>query len=153
MTIYTDASGVALAFYCPPLEIGFQSDLPERPPLEGPESEIFYDEALAVCSAIDWAASLTPRPKRLAVFSDSDNTVSMYNTLRAKPAYNGIIMHSVNTLLACNMQIRVVHIAGKDNVVADALSRRHNELARAIVPSITITDFTPPRITLGEAEE
>ncbi|KZW04026.1 DNA/RNA polymerase, partial [Exidia glandulosa HHB12029] len=121
LTVYTDASGIGLAFYSPAHTTGFQSPLVARPKKDG-DSDIFFFEALAVCSALHWASTLNPPPRRLVVFTDSDNTVAMNNTLKCKPAYNSILLHTCDILMATGIKFRAFHIAGVDNVVADALS-------------------------------
>ncbi|KZW01960.1 DNA/RNA polymerase [Exidia glandulosa HHB12029] len=151
LTVYTDASGKGLAFYSPAHLTGFQSPLVARPKQVG-DSQIFFDEALAVCSALQWASTLNPRPRRLVVFSDSDNTVAMNNTLKCKPAYNSILLHTCNILISTGIKFRVFHIAGVENVVADALSRWENDKAMALVPGLRVLPFIPPLPALGASE-
>jgi len=47
----------------------------------------------------------------------------------------------------------VEHIPGQQNVIADALSRFHNELVKDLVPTAQIFDFEPPRDALGAAKK
>ncbi|KZV91664.1 hypothetical protein EXIGLDRAFT_574399, partial [Exidia glandulosa HHB12029] len=110
---------------------------------------IFFFEALAVCSVLKWASTLSPPPRRLAVFTDSDNTVAMNNTLKCKRAYNSILLRTCDILISSKIKFRVFHIAGVDNVVADALSRWENDKAKLCVPGLHILPFIPPRLALG----
>jgi hypothetical protein len=104
---------------------------------------IFYNEAMAILAALKWAASLTPTPKRLAIHTDSTSSFSIFNTLHVLELYNPIIMEAVKIPLQHNIELRVFHIEGKKNVVADALSRRSLNLARSLVPGLSIRFFTP----------
>jgi hypothetical protein len=128
---------------------GFQSTLPHAPP----KDTIFYFEALAVCSAVHAAVSLSPRPKRIIVFSDNSNTVDIFNSLRAKPPYSEILKSTISCLLDHSVDLRVHHIPGVDNVVADALSRFQNARALEACPGLTIAPFKPPRVTLGQPKK
>ncbi|OBZ76385.1 hypothetical protein A0H81_03642 [Grifola frondosa] len=138
-----DASGVGLGLYFPWLNFGFYSKLPCR----APKDAIFYFEALAICSAIHRVAAwrtVNRSVRRLAVLSDNTNAVSLFNTLRAKPAYNLLLISSVDILIHDNLQLCVDHVPGEDNCVADALSRGQLDKARSLAPGIQLFPFTPP---------
>ncbi|KAL4252527.1 hypothetical protein AB1N83_014297 [Pleurotus pulmonarius] len=122
LSIYCDAAtSGSLAFWVPTRSLGFVAPLPEAP--FAPASTIFFFEALAVLSALQWAASLTHRPKRLAIYSDSMNTVQIFDSMRADKPYNAILFAACDILIASNIDLRVYHIPGSENIVADALSR------------------------------
>ncbi|KAJ7222738.1 hypothetical protein B0H12DRAFT_1031238, partial [Mycena haematopus] len=138
-----------MGFYIPALGLGFQSGLPTG---INPALKIFFYEALCVCAALHHAATLLPTGARLTIYTDSSNSVSMFNSLKALPAYNDILKSAVDVLLARDIDLRVLHVAGKLNSVADAISRWKNDIAIALVPGLTIHPFTPPRDALGAAQ-
>jgi hypothetical protein len=145
IVVYADAclSGLGLFFLYS--EEGYQCVVPKDPPRD----TIFYFEALAVVSAVEAATRRSPIPTRLLIFSDNTNTVNIFHSLRALPAYNGLLKFTVSLLLKHDMSLRVIHIPGIDNTIADALSRYDNAKAFACCPRLTISHFQPPRMTLG----
>ncbi|KAM5532986.1 hypothetical protein V8D89_013328 [Ganoderma adspersum] len=130
------------------LHMGFFSRLPTNVP----SGIIFFFEALAVCSATHrlppWVAA-GRRVKRFGVLSDNTNTVSIFNSLRADPPYNPILISTIDVRIAYDIDMRVDYIPGKLNCVADALSRFDFERARCLDPSLTLFPFIPPRDALG----
>ena len=58
-------------------------------------------------------------------------------------------MLSVDILISSGIDLRVLHLAGENNNVADALSRFQNDTACALVPNLSILPFTPPRDAMG----
>ncbi|RDX45993.1 hypothetical protein OH76DRAFT_1485786 [Lentinus brumalis] len=133
-----DASGTGLGLYFPWLHWGFHCLRPGS----APSGAIFFFEALAVCSAVHrvhgWQRA-NRRVTRLAVLSDNTNTVSLFNSLRALPAYNHILYSTVDVLLDSDLQLRVDRIPGKLNVVADTLSRGLFDVARSCDPLIKLS--------------
>ncbi|KAG1860097.1 hypothetical protein F4604DRAFT_1930428 [Suillus subluteus] len=97
------------------------SNLPKHPPV----ADIFFFEALCVASAIHDAVTWIPVNRCLAIYPNSLNTVYMFNTLLAGPGYNQLLMDAVEIILVFNVDFRVFHVAGEDNVVADHLSHWH----------------------------
>ena len=73
----------------------------------------------------------------------------MFNSLSALPAYNDILKLAVNHILSDYtnpIQLRVLHVSGELNTVADALSRGNLHTGVDEIPHITIDLFSPPRI-------
>ncbi|KDR73956.1 hypothetical protein GALMADRAFT_71552 [Galerina marginata CBS 339.88] len=134
-----------MGFWIPSLFLGFQSAFENDGSLP-----IFFWEALSVLSALTWAVERSfPAPRRLLIFTDNSNTVSMFNSLRATPTYNPILLTACDLLIRHSTSLRVCHISGKDNDIADALSRLENECALAACPTLSINQFLPPRLMMG----
>ncbi|KAJ7636294.1 hypothetical protein FB45DRAFT_705125, partial [Roridomyces roridus] len=130
-----------MGFFIPALGLAFQSALPSD---VDPELKIFFFEALCVCSAIHYAGKHLPAGSRVTVHTDSSNTVDIFGSLRALPAYNEILKSSVDVLIGGDLELRVLHVPGAQNSVADAISRWDNDRAVSLVPGLLIHPFSPP---------
>jgi hypothetical protein len=151
LRVYCDASALALAYWFPVTNEGFQAHLNVFP---GQSSEsIFFKEALAVCAAIQSAVARISTGGHLAVFTDNLNTVQMFNSLASLPGLNWMLITIVDLLTEHDVDLRVFHVSGVDNTVADHLSRLRNYEASCCAPGITISSFQPPRNTLGAAKK
>lgn len=135
----TDACPQGFAFWYPNLHLGFTTSTP----LDTPPSQIIFYEALAVLSVLDDARWRFPPGSKIMIFCDNSVTVAMFNSLRALPEYNCILKAAVDILLTCEFQLRVLHIAGERNCVADALSRSDFMKALHLDPELTIRNFEP----------
>ncbi|KAG2051860.1 hypothetical protein BDR06DRAFT_839860, partial [Suillus hirtellus] len=137
---YTDASGIGIGLWFLDDDFGCQCPLPSSAPL----NTIFFFEALAVCSAIHAVCNMHKTPPKLLIYSDNTNMVAMFDSLRAKPAYNSLLLSAVDMLITHNIDLHVEHIPGHQNIIADTLSWFHNELVKELIPSAQIFDFEPP---------
>ena len=73
----------------------------------------------------------------------------MFNSLSALPAYDNILKDSVDHLLSDvenPIELRVVHITGELNIVADTLSHGFFHTVIDSAPGIVINNFSPPCI-------
>ena len=164
MTIFCDASTGSkgqgkpgLGFWIPSRNEGFYADgsiaYASNLVFNKDTGSIFYLEALSVLSAIFWVDQLSTRPRRLLIYTDSMNTVDMFNSMRAEPGYNTILMEAVDALLDMEVSLRVFHIPGEDNTIADALSRGLFDVIRVQQPHLKIALFQPPRLDAGGNEK
>jgi hypothetical protein len=145
--LYGDAAtSGGLAFWEPSRNVGFVCDRANAP--HGTDT-IFWFEALTTLSALHWAVSLSPRPHRVLIYSDSLNTVQIFDSWKASGHYNSILLSAAEILMSHDVDLRVHHIAGERNVVADALSRSMFNVANQYAPGIRVHQFQPPRLTLG----
>jgi hypothetical protein len=82
-TIYCDACPNGMGFWYPSLDIAFYS---ETPPDEV-SGLIFYFEALCVLCALRDACNRAESGGRFILYTDNLNSVDIYSTLRARPAF------------------------------------------------------------------
>jgi hypothetical protein len=148
VTAFSDACMSGMGFFFQHSHAGFQCETPDNPP----KDTIFFFEALAVTSVVDAATRLSPVPSRLLIYSDNTNTVDIFHSLRSLPAYNNLLKYTVSLLINFNISLRVVHIPGEDNDIADALSRFDNVRALRACPDLSISTFQPPRVALGQGK-
>ena len=146
-SIFCNACPSGMGFWYPARCLGFVFPLD----LMTSSPSIFYFEALTVVSTIYWAARNLPlQPcSQLAIYTDNSNTVDMFNTLRMQPLYNPLLITVVEILLLSKTHLRVFHVPGDKNIVADRLSCSHYDSVFHLVPTLQIYNFIPPRLTLG----
>jgi hypothetical protein len=132
--LFCDACPIGLAFWFPAADFGFQHALSPYVPSPG----IFFHESLAVVSALSWFIHNIPlHPRmRIAIYSDNSNTVDMFNSLRAQPLYNPLLITAIDLLLDHGVDLHVFHIPGQVNIVADALSRLRFDTIALYAPSL-----------------
>jgi hypothetical protein len=135
----TDACPRGLAFWYPSLDLGFMSPTPS----ETPSIQITFYEALAVLSVLHDAQTRFPSGSKIVIYTDNFSTVAMFNSLRCLPEYNCILKVAVDILIGSDILLRVLHIAGLNNDVADALSRADLMRALRVRPNLLIRNFEP----------
>jgi hypothetical protein len=151
-TIYTDASlNHAMAFWVQHHNLGYRYHIDQA---QGRTYGIFYWEAYAVVSAIFWAAtSAIPTPSKLLVYTDNMNTVDLFDRLRASSKYNPLLIATIDVLISRQISLRVAHVPGEQNIIADAISRsqaheNHIAIGDFVIP---ISYFQPPPLRMGPA--
>ncbi|EIW74035.1 hypothetical protein CONPUDRAFT_41559, partial [Coniophora puteana RWD-64-598 SS2] len=113
-------------------------------PVAGESRPIFYWEALAVLCALRLLRPVVPERSRVLIYCDNQNTVQLFSTLAAKPAYNTILKSAVDILIEKNWDLRVKWIASEENAVADAVSRHDFAKAVRLCPRLQIQPVAPP---------
>lgn len=149
LEVFCDASRSGMGFWYPSLNVRFQSSLPTHSPV----TDIFFYKVPCVSSAIHDSMTRLPVNGRLAVFTDSLNTVYMFNTLLAGSGYNRLLMDAIETILIFDVDFRVFHVAGEDNIVADHLSWWRTKDALLCSPGLRISPLQPPRLALGAVQK
>ncbi|KIJ39559.1 hypothetical protein M422DRAFT_174987 [Sphaerobolus stellatus SS14] len=147
--IFCDASGVGLGFYVPSKLLGFASSIPPNALIPN----ILFYESLTVASAVAWATELHPPQRRLLVYTDLLDSDEMFHSLRAGEGYNELLLFVTERLIDQHISLRVCHVAGVNNPVADAISRGLFQLASQLVPGIRIGFFEPLQNTLGAVKK
>ncbi|KAJ7460788.1 hypothetical protein FB451DRAFT_1499870 [Mycena latifolia] len=123
-----------------------------------PADKIFFFKALCVVSALWWVCSdsraRAPSAQRLwvTIFTDNQNTVNIFDSLCATPNYNPLLRTAVDDLIEHNVDLRVLHVKGEKNYIADAISQQCFPTAIARAPRLIIQSFTPPQEPLGAAK-
>jgi len=144
MYAYCDASLTGMGIYFPKTNEGLFAPVPES----APKGRIFYFEALTVLSALHIAITDGERSgMKIVLYTDNFNTVEIFNSLAAQPDYNEILKAAVDIIIEHNVDLRVIHIPGSENVVADALSRNQLIEAVKLAPGIQLWSFQPPDLT------
>jgi hypothetical protein len=155
-----DACLEGMGFWSPSLRIGSYSPVPR----EAKRNKIFFWEAVSVLSALDWFCKKalplllplllsTNTHFRLTIRTDNMNTVQIFDSLAAQPGYNDILKSAVDLMVHYNVDLRVIHIPGEANDVADAISRRQFHFAQSVIPDLHIFPFQPPQCVLGAAKK
>ena len=131
-----------MGFWLPDKCVGYYSPVPE----DTTDEQIFYLEALCVLSAIHHATDslCVPPSSQILIYTDNDNTIAIFKTLQCQPHYNPIFIDAVTISMASSIHLRVLHIPGNLNYIADVISRKKFSLAQQYVPDIAISSFLPP---------
>ncbi|KAF8994748.1 hypothetical protein BDQ17DRAFT_1211634, partial [Cyathus striatus] len=115
-----------------------------------PQHDIFVFEVFAVVCAVALLPSRAFPTSTVIIYSDSENTVALFNSLRASNArYNSLLKITVDLLLRYRYRLRVLWIPGENNSVADALSCHRLAAARQFNPLISHHILLPPQDVLG----
>src|SRR5260370_11786787 len=134
--IWGDASKIGLAFWAPSLKVAFIGDTVIKKDVP---FNIFYNEALTVLAGLEWSSSLDPIPRQVAIHTDSTNSLNIFNSICTSEIYNPILMSTITI----QIDLRVFHIQGTQNTIADALSIFNFNLVRSLEPILSIHHFMP----------
>jgi hypothetical protein len=139
VTVYCDACLEGMGFWFPDHRVGYYSPVP----LDAPSDSIFFFEALCVVSAVQRAHMASPDGARIVIYTDNMNTVDMFNSLHCLPSFNRLLRFAVDILIGGDHDLRVLHVPGDENTVADAISRQDFGEALRLVPDLQLLDFNP----------
>ena len=116
-----------MGFWLPDNCVSFYSPTPEGTT----DEHIFYLKALCVLSAIHYVTDTlrASATAKILIYTDNDNTVAIFNMFRCLPHYNPILINAAEACITSDIQLRVLHIPGDQNCVADAISRNNFSLA------------------------
>ena len=145
--VFCDTCPLGLGFWYPAGNVGFMHPIDPTSPMP----DIFYGEALTVVSTVNWSVHNLPilPGSRLAVYTNNANSVDMFNSLHGQPLYNPLLIAVIELLLEFDITLRVFHIPGEDNFVADALLCLRYDIAQYHMLTMHVYPFIPPRLTLG----
>jgi hypothetical protein len=151
LEIWCDASNVGLGFWVPEVNLGFIYTRGDDAATA--QTKIFFHEALCVLSALEWVSQSRSGPMQLAIHTNSMNTYTIFNSLKAYDQYNIILKLAVEILLNSEIDLRVFHVPGERNAIADSLSHLELPLAQCLAPSISVHNFTPSQVALRASQE
>lgn len=69
------------------------------------------------------------------------------------PAYNPILMSTINMLLNYKINLHVAHIPGSENIVVATLSHYNNDFMTRLMSSLQMGTFQPPQDVLRAAKK
>ena len=127
VTVFCDACPMGMGFWLPEIASGFYCATPTgTPPL------IYYIEALCVLAALTHCSSSMSPTQKLLIYTDNTNVVNIFSSLRCSPEFNPLIKHAVYTRVHSQLDVRVLHIRGDMNGIADAISRVEFKRAKTL---------------------
>lgn len=115
---------------------------------------IYCRELWAVVTAVQYTIdTLKMADQNIVIYTDNSNVVDAFNSLSIEPSYNCLLIFAVDLLIKSHCQLRVLHVPGVENGVADALSRHDLDRALQLHPKLVITSLQPPRDALGALQK
>jgi hypothetical protein len=142
--MWTDASGKhGLSFVYAGNGFVYQRRLPKP---GSPSVDIFFLEMLAILSGIHHVALFARPPRRLLIFTDSLDSVAVFNSLRtSEPVHNSVLLAVAEIVMKTGIDLLIHHIEGKKNIRADMLSRLLFAEYHFKFPADRVRTFSPPR--------
>ena len=114
---YTDACLTGMAHYYPELTLGYQYYIPKE---DQGGAILLYEAATMTTSLLHELNCPWPW---LTVPTNSHNTVDIWNSLKAPQGNNDLLQTAINSMLLNCLDVWVIHVSGRDNLIADALTR------------------------------
>src|SRR5882762_2165008 len=129
---YVNASSSGVGIWIPSLRQGFQTKIGPQEVHKIGRGDRMDLESFAIVAALEYAARCF-RPTYLAIFSYSQSSVYMFDSLNTKDEHrNNLVTAFVNITEEFGIWCRVFHISGQDNEISDALSRYENHRLRKV---------------------
>ena len=100
-------------------------------------------------SALDHIARHHPSASRVIIYTDNLNTIHIFSSLHCLPEVNHLLLHATDTLVTSTIDLRVLHIPGEQNMIADAISHLDIGSVVKLIPEFCLGYFQPPRFTKG----
>ena len=139
-TFYCDALSEGMGFWDTDGNLDFYT--PTFPLDEVPEDLIFHFKALCMLLALSHIHKNADNSSCcIVIYTNSSNTFDIFNLLQCWPAYNHIIKSTVDILIDGSHNLRVLHVPGVDNSVANALLHFDFVRAEELSPGLIIWPF------------
>lgn len=143
LVFFCNACPSGLGLWIPKSRESFHLSLPT------PLRDIYWAELTAAicCMAVGRERSA----KRIVIFTDSENVVNLFSSHRAVPIVREMFSSAVEMMINNDLDFKVKHVPGEENVVADCLSRNNLAMARALIKDLSINPLTssPPHMGGG----
>ncbi len=147
LDLHTDASGT-LGFGGIFGRKWFQGKWRTHQLLGQPGMSIAWQELFAIVVACQVWGNLL-QDHRIKFHCDNEAVVCMINTKRSRiPRVMDLLRHLTLLTLRHNIYIRAIHVAGKHNPIADAISRFQFQRFRNLAPDADISPCTIPEIVM-----
>lgn len=113
--IYVDACPMGIGIWDPEDRAGLSLSLPP------PSRHISWAECLAICAAV--VRALEKGRKKIFIFSDSLLCFELFSRHNPNSIVRPLFRHFVHGIVKKEADVKIHHISGESNTVADALSR------------------------------
>lgn len=117
--------------------------------LPPPSRDIYWAELASVVTAI--LMSRDDKAQKVLIFTDSENVVNLFSSHRAIDLVRLMFKTAVEVMLLDNIDIKVKHVSGDRNIIADLLSRNNLDGAKLKLPTLKIKPLLclPPNMDGG----
>jgi hypothetical protein len=78
------------------------------------------------------------------IYTNISNVVDIFCTLHCLPPYNHLLKAAVDIILRSNYLLRVLHVPGERNLIADALSHICFSIALQLEPNLLDNQLVKP---------
>lgn len=142
-TFFCDACPSGLGIWNPGTNKGFHHNIPP------PSRDIYWAELTSVVTAI--LMSRDSKARRVVIFTDSENVVNLFSSHRAIDLVRLMFKTAIDVMLDTKLEVKVKHVSGERNVIADLLSRNNLDGVKTKIPSLKIEKmmFLPPHMDGG----